>query len=275
MRQPLLLDASSLTQDYIKEFVQRLKVFSPKIIIGYANVVNLVAQFIENNRISLAPPKGIVTSAEVLTLEMRERIERVFGCPVFNRYGSREAALIASECSEHRGLHINGESLYVEIIQNGKLAKPGEMGEVFITDLVNYGMPLIRYRIGDVAWASSINRCGCGRGLPMLENIQGRVTDFLVTKEGKIVSGVALATYMITNIKGIRQIQLVQEAKDYIKIKLATNPQFQETSRKILLNRLAEFLGEKMGHEIISVDSIPHEVSGKFRFSISNISPFS
>lgn len=270
----LLLDASALTERTMRDFVHRLNTLRPTIVLAYANMADLLASFIEQHGLRLRPPAGVVTTAEVLTPEKRQRIERAFQCKVFNRYGSREVALIASECEQRRGLHINAESLYVELMHDGRPADPGELGEVYITDLLNYSMPLIRYRIGDVARRPATPRCPCGRGLPMLTDIEGRVTDFLITPDRRIVSGVALATYMITNIKGIRQIQLVQEHPCATTIRLVKHHDFDDQSEAELKRRAAEFLGHQMAITISAEEHIPNEPSGKFRFSISRVAPF-
>jgi phenylacetate-CoA ligase len=140
--------------------------------------------------------------------------------------------VIASECDHHEGLHINADNLYLEFVKDGKNVGPGGVGEILITDLRNFGMPLIRYKIEDTG-SPSDRVCGCGRGLPLMGMVAGRVTDFIVTPEGKIVSGVALATYMITNIKGVGQVQLVQNEMSALKIKLIRNPQYRKTPRGI------------------------------------------
>jgi phenylacetate-CoA ligase len=274
LKRAIMLDATGVTEESLREFVDKLNRYKPTVIQAYANMANLVATYVEKHGLEIASPRAMVTSAEVLTEEKRERIERVFGCPIFNRYGSREVALIASECAEHRGLHVNAESLCVEVIKDGRPAAPGELGEVLITDLLNHSMPLIRYAIGDAARRSTSERCACGRGLPMLQDIAGRDTDFLVTADGRLVSGITLATYMITNIKGVRQIQFVQERRDLTRIRLATNPGYDTDSETELLRRAEEFLGPEMRIELIPEENIPGEASGKFLFTVSKVAPF-
>src|SRR5690606_30639221 len=114
----------------------------------------------------------------------RELIERVMGCKVTNRYGCEEVGLIASECEEHRGLHINVDDVFLEVVDDeGRPVKPGIPGKILVTDLANYGMPLIRYRIEDVGILSD-RQCPCGRGLPLMHSIMGRVADFLKRADG-------------------------------------------------------------------------------------------
>jgi len=215
-------------------------------------------------------PKGIIGTCEVLTPENRSLIESVFGCKIFDRYGSREVSVIASECEYHEGMHINADNLFLEFTKEGKNVSRGEMGEVLITDLMNYGMPLIRYRIEDMG--SPTDRvCKCGRGLPLMEMMAGRVTDFIVTPKGKIISGVALATYMITNIEGIQQVRLLQEEIARLTILLIKGEKYGEETERVLLERARKFLDDSLKLEIVYVDDLPKSSSGKSMFSISHV----
>lgn len=267
----VVLDTSSISEEKLWNFVYELKRHNPRFFLAYANAMVLFAKFVKDNKITGINPAAIITSAEVLTPENRGLIETVFGCKIYNRYGCRELSVIASECSFHTGLHINAENLYVEFVRDGRHAIPGETGEIVITDLLNYGMPLIRYKIGDIG--SPIDKiCPCGRGLPLMDMVSGRVTDFIVTPDKKLISGVAIATYVITNISGIKQIQFIQDTKERLKIKLVKNSEFTEESLDKLNNNIIKFLGSKIKTEIEYVDNIPVEKSGKYQFSISKVS---
>jgi phenylacetate-CoA ligase len=134
----------------------------------------MFARFVRDEGIGGIRPKGIISSAEVLTPENRELIETTFGCRVFDRYGCREVSVIASECGEHQGLHINADNLLVETVTDQGPVR-GEDGEVLITDLRNFAMPLIRYRIKDVGRLLP-QACGCGRGLPLMRISGGRTS---------------------------------------------------------------------------------------------------
>src|SRR5262249_36059664 len=137
-------------------------------------------------------PRGILAAAMVLHDWERRTIEAVFDCPVTNRYGCEEVSLIACECERHDGLHINADGVYVEVLRHdGTPAAPGEAGAVVVTALANRAMPILRYQVGDMAVASD-RCCPCGRGLPLLECIEGRVADYVVTPSGQLISGISL-----------------------------------------------------------------------------------
>jgi phenylacetate-CoA ligase len=267
----LLLDASTITEQKLKDFAVQIKQFKPQIYRGYAKSMVLFARYVQDNNLEGYNPKAIITSAEVLEDHERAFLESVFHCKVFNFYGCREVAAIASECARHEGLHVNAENLLVEVVKNNKTAGKGETGEILITDLENFAMPLIRYRIGDAGILSERN-CSCGRGLPLIEKLEGRVTDFIETVEGSKISGVAICTYVITNIKGIRQVQFIQESLDRVTINIAKNHFFDQDTEKHLVKKFKDFIGTgNMTVAVNYVDEIPKTTSGKYRFVISKI----
>lgn len=267
----LVLDTSSITTARLAEFDKALRSYKPYLYVAYANSIYLFAKYLKaNNSKDHHRPKAVVTSAEVLDQTQRELIEEVFECGVYNRYGSRETSIIASECSDHKGMHICAEAVYLEFETKNGPAKDGEMGKIVITDLLNYGMPFIRYQIEDVGNPID-GSCTCGRGLPLMDISGGRITDFLVTPEGTIVSGASLTIFLIANTPGIAQAQLVQTSKDEIVFKIVKKESFDDNSIAFLKREFPKFFGETMKYSLDFVDEIPVEKSGKYRFSISHV----
>jgi phenylacetate-CoA ligase len=264
----MILDASALDDAAMDKFARELQRYRPTVLLAYANTLGLFARYVEANGITGIRPHGIVCSAEVLTDENRKLIEKVFGCPVYNRYGSREFSVIASECEAHRGMHINAENLLVEVLEDEKDA--AAPGEIVVTDLRNRAMPLIRYRTRDVGRMLE-GVCSCGRGLPLLDLAGGRVTDFLVATNGRKVSGIVIATYVITNIPGVRQVQFRQDEPKALLVNLVKGPAWSDEAQRQLFGKLREFLGADMELRIEFKEEIPREVSGKYRFSISTV----
>jgi phenylacetate-CoA ligase len=203
------LDTAYIKPENILRFNRRLKSFRPKVIVAYARSAAWVARFLQEQQVEVYSPQSIITSAEMLTREDRSVIENVFGCPVFNRYGCREVGVIASECEQHDGLHLMAESLVIEVVAAGNQPVMGQMGRILVTDLFNDAMPLVRYEIGDMA-SMMESACVCGRGLPRLSGIEGRVTDFVVGSDGRLVSGVFLATYVVARRPSLGQVQIRQ-----------------------------------------------------------------
>lgn len=265
----LILDASCLDEAAMSKFAAKLVRFQPTVLQAYSNTLGLFAQYVKAEKVKGISPHGIVCSAEVLTEENRRLIEETFGCPVYNRYGSREFAVIASECSVHDGMHINAENLLVEVISNS-MSSIEEDGEIVITDLQNFAMPMLRYRIRDIGRIKR-NSCTCSRGLPLMDLSGGRTTDFLTATNGGKVSGIVVATYVITNLPGVRQIQFVQSERGSVTVNLVKGREWSLQSLDELTTRVHRYLGDDMQLQVMYRDNISREKSGKYRFSISTL----
>jgi phenylacetate-CoA ligase len=273
LREPLWLDTAALSEETLASFHQALFRFRPRVILAYARSAVLFARYQLQRRLRPYRPLSLLTSAEVLDPADRELLEAVFGCPVFNRYGCREVSVIASECTAHRGMHVMAEGLYVEIETPAGPAAPGQLGSILVTDLLNAAMPLIRYRIGDMgSWASGA--CLCGRHLPRLEKVAGRVTDFLVGCAGQLISGVFLATYVVAQRPSLGQVQIHQRRQGHLAYKLRPGPGFDLAADSDYLRRATrEHLGAQATAEIELVQEFPVSPSGKFLFSCSSVTP--
>ncbi|MFO0881189.1 MAG: hypothetical protein U0840_28020 [Gemmataceae bacterium] len=272
-REPMWLDTGCLTESDMERFRLALNRQRPRVIQAYAGSAVLFARWLEAVGRPVHAPVGLVTSAEVLEDESRALLERVFRCPVFNRYGCREVSVIASECEAHQGLHVMAEGLYVEIETPTGAARPGEVGSILVTDLLNHAMPLIRYRIGDLgSWAAGA--CACGRQLPRLEKVAGRVTDFLVGADGRLVSGVFLATYVVAQRPSLGQVQIQQDQPGAVSYLVCPGTGFDTDADMAYLHRATEqHLGAGATCAVNLVSELPRSASGKFLFSRSRVTP--
>jgi phenylacetate-CoA ligase len=273
LRDPLWLDTAALSEATLAQFHAALWRQRPRVIQAYARAAVLFARYLEAAGLRPYRPHSLVTSAEVLEDDDRALLERVFGCPVFNRYGCREVSVLASECPAHSGMHVMAEGLYLEIETPAGPAAPGQTGSILVTDLLNGAMPLIRYRIGDLgAWAPG--QCPCGRGLPRLERVAGRVTDFLVGSDGRLVSGVFLATYVVAQRPSLGQVQIHQDRPGAVVYRLKPGPTFDpEADRNYLEEATRTYLGPRAGARVEVVADLPASPSGKFLFSRSSVTP--
>jgi phenylacetate-CoA ligase len=177
------LNSFKMSQEDMNYYVKEINKYKPLIIEAYVQSIYELSKFIKDNNLKIYSPKGIITSAGTLYPDMEKLIKEVFNCPVLNRYGSREVGDIACSCKRDEGLHLNIFTHYLEIL-NDKLkpCKPGEFGKVYVTTLDNYSMPLIRYDIGDIAIPSKKQKCSCGRGMPLIESVKGRMLIYLKPK---------------------------------------------------------------------------------------------
>lgn len=269
LERQLLLDAGHLTEARMVEFHAALKRFRPKVVLAYARSAVLFARFLRWRGLVPYQPHAVVTSAEVLEPEEKALLEEVFGCPVFNRYGCREVSVIASECERHQGLHTMAEGLYVEVEGAGA----NGLGALLVTDLLNFAMPLIRYRVGDMA-AWEPGACPCGRGLPRLRHVAGRVTDFLVGGDGRLVSGAALTIHLVARRPSLGQVQVVQEVPGQVLFRIKPGADFRAPEDlEYLRTATRRHLGADAAVDWEFVEELPAEASGKFLFCRSKAAP--
>ncbi len=269
----MFIPAYEMNKRNLEGFINQLKQNKPVLIDGYAESFNFLAHYIENYGLEGVKPKAIMSSAQLLPPQSRKIMEKQFGCGVFDKYGSREFSGIAYECDAHDGHHVVAESYIVEILKDGKPAKPGETGEVVITDLNNYCMPFIRYRIGDLAVAVDNSKaCSCGRGLPKIGDIEGRVQAIIMTNNGSYIPGTFFAHFFKDYDYIVRQYQVVQEEHGKITLKIVKGLSFAESVfKEKVLSGLYEFLGDDMVVEVEYVDKIAMVRTGKQQGSISKL----
>jgi phenylacetate-CoA ligase len=244
--------------------------FRPLTVIGYTNSLCLLAQHILEQKLSVPSPNAVITAAEGVNSVQRELLQQAFGAPVFVSYGSREFMLIGMECEQHNGLHLSVDNLLIEVVRaDGTPAADGEAGEIILTDLHNYAMPFIRYKIGDMGVATS-RACPCGRGLPLLERVEGRVLDVIRTPDGRILPG-EFFPHLMKEFSAIKQFQVIQKELRSLEIKLV----LRETPATEQLERLRQEVQKALGNTIqtkyIIVTEIPQTASGKFRVTVSEL----
>jgi len=268
-----LLPAFEMSEQKLDSFLGQIRAMRPKMLFGYPSALSHIATHAEakgQNMNDLGIQVAFVTS-ERLYDEQRLQINSTFGCPVANGYGSRDAGFIAHECPQG-GMHITAEDIIVEIVSpNGKSLPPGESGEIVVTHLATEDFPFIRYRTGDIGILDT-NICSCGRGLPMLKEIQGRSTDFLTAQDGTIMHGLALV-YILRDLPQICAFKIVQESLDLTNVYIVSeNGLSQEIREKIELE-FRNRLGKNVKISILEVAEISAEKSGKFRYVVSKVTP--
>jgi len=268
----LFIPAFTMSDENIARFVAKLRAWRPVLLDGYAESFNFLAHYIENHGLESFRPRAVISSAQVLPEQSRAVIEKTLGCGVFDKYGSREFSGIAWECEQHEGHHVVAESYVVEILKDGVPAKPGEWGEVVITDLNNFCAPLIRYRVGDLAVAMDASAaCACGRGLPRIGRIEGRVQAIIVGSNGSYVPGTFFAHLFKDYDHVIRQYQVVQEQLGSIRLRVIKALRFDEATFQEVLGLLRSYLGADTKIDVEFVDQIEMVHTGKHQGSISRL----
>lgn len=264
-----MLNAFLMSEERMLEYVREIDDFRPEIIVGYVGPLVRTAEAILASGHRVHRPQAILGAAEALHANQRELLERAFGCPVFNTYGCREFMLIAAECERREGLHTTADHLVVEL--DGLRATPDgtRTGDVVITDLHNFGMPLLRYANGDMA-APAEGPCACGRGLPLLRRIDGRKLDTLRTPAGHLLPGEYIV-YAFLHIEGVKRYQVVQRELDVLDITLVPGEGFGEHVLARIRTEIADAVGASIAIRFHLVDEIAASPSGKFRVAICEL----
>jgi phenylacetate-CoA ligase len=260
------LDTLKMDRDAILVFVKKLKSYGAPFLFGHAHSLYIFALFLEEQGISGLPTRSILSTAEVLTENEREKIEEVLDAPLFDRYGCEELSIVASECEAHDGMHIHAEGLWIET--DG--ADKDNPADLIITDLTNDAMPFIRYRVEDMATILT-DPCQCGRTLPRLGKLYGRHSDFLYTPDGRMLSGISIMVNLAIEVPGIWQVQVIQNKLDHLLFRIVKTDQFSENSLKKLAESVPAFFGEGMNYDVEYVKELSRTPRGKYQFSICNI----
>jgi len=214
----------------------------------------------------------VMSSAQTLPDQSRRIIEEAFGCRVFDKYGSREFSGIAYECEAHNGHHVVGEGLIVEVLRDGEPAAPGEVGEVIITDLNNYCMPFIRYRLGDLAVAVDDSApCPCGRGLPRIGNVEGRVQSIIQGSDGRFLPGTFFSHYLKEFSFAFRHYQVVQEERGAIVFKVVKGSRYSDDVLDEVLRTFRKYLGQDMRIDVQFEEQLEMVRTGKRLASVSRL----
>lgn len=215
----LAFDPSRINIAYMEAFFLELRKFKPKIIKCFPNSLYIFAKFLKNKGVDDFNINVISCTGETLHDYQRKLFEEVFKCQVFEKYGTFESGIIACECSQHEGMHIFLDGAFIEFVNDKSgVANPGELANIVVTDLFNFGMPFIRYKIGDVGIYTS-DRCRCGSQLPMIKKLCGRDRDILVDNNGNPKPGYLFVEIFNKNrIPG--QFQVIQNDFNVVNINI-------------------------------------------------------
>lgn len=265
-----ILNSFHLNESNIANYISEVNSYKPTIIVGYVSPLLILADYILKNSLTVRSPKAILTGAEPLYEFQREKIEKAFSAPVYNTYGCREFMLMGAECEVKNGFHLNIDHLVVEVLdKDGK--NKALSGDIAVTDLHNYGFPLIRYLNGDRGTVSQDELCTCGSPLPLLKSVDGRKLDVIKTADGKSIVG-EFFPHLLKDFDEIKQFQVIQNSIDELKVKLV----LYETIRpQEVLKKIKELIQQTVGSSVlVSVSIVEHielTASGKLRVVISHV----
>jgi phenylacetate-CoA ligase len=262
------LNSFKMSPRNMRKYVEEINSYKPVIIEAYVQSIYELSRYIQENKLEVYSPQGVITSAGTLYPEMKKLIKEVFGCKVFNRYGSREVGDMACSCEKDEGLHINIFSHYFEILNDKmKPCKTGEFGKVYVTTLDNYSMPLIRYDIGDIA-VSSDKVCSCGRGLPLIASVMGRDVNLFKTKKEELIDG-EFFTHLFYHKSWVNKFQVIQKDYDLIHIEIVGDECSYE--QKSIEKQIKVVMGNDCKIKWEFTNEIEPTKSGKYLYTISEI----
>jgi phenylacetate-CoA ligase len=258
-----------LDETNLRSYIDEIRRRGVQFLEGYPSTMFILASHLRRRGETL-PMRAVFTSSETLHAVQRDTLEKAFACRVFDFYGHAERVIFAAECDRHGGKHVFDEYGVAELVDDaGKPVQPGEPGMLTGTTLWNRGMPLIRYRTGDVS-ARDATKCECGRCLTRLADVATKAEDVVITPDGRFISPSVL-THPFKPFDQLLKSQIIQDAPDHILVKLVPSSSFSEAHRRELEGGLRMRLGDAMRIETTVVDDIPTESSGKFRWVICKI----
>jgi phenylacetate-CoA ligase len=260
---------SLMNPTVLESYRQLLNDFRPKVVYAYPTPLALFCEYLRDCGRPHHQPVTVICTAEPLLVDQRRVIEQALGCPVFEHYGTRDFGLVGAECELHQGMHLNPAAVFVEFIPLEGAEEEG-LHEMLVTDLFNYGMPLIRYRVNDCAILAP-NPCVCGRGFPLIKKIVGRITDNFYLAGGSVVPGVALTNRVIQVCPGLKKVQVIQNTMSAFHVRYVPGPSFSASDLELLGSKLRVFFPDPLQWTFEKVVDIEREPSGKTRFCISHV----
>ena len=264
-----MLNSFAMNRDNMKSYVEEINKFKPKALVSYVNPLFELANYILENNISVFQPSTILTGAEPLHEHQRAVIQNAFKCPVYNTFGCREFMLMSAECKQEKNLHTNCDHLLIETVNENGQSITGASGDLVITDLFNYGMPLIRYVNGDRATLVESD-CNCGNPLPIMKSIDGRKLDIIKTPSGKISPG-ELFPHLFKEFKEIQRFQVKQTELDKLTILIIEKSTLSEDNKQQIFNEINKYAENELALAIDIVEEIPLTASGKHRVTICEV----
>lgn len=238
---------------------------------GYASSIHTLARYAaEVGWVRRSDtPVVVFTTAETLFAEQRRQIETGLNAHVFDQWGCRDGGISAFECEQHCGLHLATENTVVEICRDGRPVPDGESGEVIATDLFSYAMPIIRYRVGDVA-SYAADSCSCGRGLPLISSVEGRVSGFLIGSGGRRIHG-EFFSHVFWETPWVKEFQVEQNLPEEIVVKIIPSSEPPSDKLEEIQRLMSDQAGPEVRIRIEFVNEIPPGPMGKRQFIICRV----
>jgi phenylacetate-CoA ligase len=262
--------AISVFEDMETQLSTTAKV-KPTVLTGYGSAMRILASFAADRGVTSIRPRLVITGSDATDSQSRQVIESAFGVNPIDTYNSVEAGCMAWECAEHMGYHINTDTCILEFVKYGVSVSPGDAGEIIVTNLDSYTMPIIRFDTTDVGVLSE-EKCRCGRVLPLMKTLIGRKDDFIRRSDGAEISPRIWNSLIRKSLTvPIRQYKIVQEKLLELNVQIVPMTSVGQAAMDTLAAEIKRVVGQDVDVRIVLVDSIPREASGKVRVMVSKI----
>lgn len=268
----LLFSSYDINNKNISTYIKKLKAYNPKYIQAYPSTISLLANHINENNIRDIPDvKAILCGSENIFPNQRKLIEQTFNTKVYSWYGLTEKVVLAGECEVSNHYHIFPEYGVTELVDKTGITIKTGSGEIVGTGFNNYAMPLIRYKTGDIGVLVE-TKCKCGREYPLLERIEGRSQDMVVTKNNSKITLTALIFGQHFNaFSNIKEFQIIQEKKGELILKIVKSKKYTSVDEKEILNTIRDVSNNQLDLIFNYTDLIPKTERGKHKFLIQKI----
>lgn len=259
-----------LSADLISQFTGFLGLFDPVLISSYANALHLVAIEAKKQKLKMPSLRAIQTTSEPMPPEMRKRIEAIFECEIFDKYGSRETNIVSHESPAHDGMLIQSENVVVEFLnETGEVCQFNETGKVVLTTLNNFSMPLIRYETSDLA-SPLEGYSACYSGFERMSAVSGRKQDLIYTPKGDYIDSYFFS-YLFMKFDAIHWFQVIQREYDALEILLLVPRSISKKEHHEITERIQHHTGYMFKINLNIIKEIPESPTGKFRLCVSHL----
>lgn len=264
------ISALDMTADRMNTFYHSIKRDRASYLVGYVGAIDVFANYLEQSELKIDSLKAIWTTSAPLSKGKRKFLETIFRCPVYTQYGSCEFYWISAECSKQQGLHIANDARHVDVVDGDRAVSVGEYGDLIVTDLINRKFPLIRYRIGDRGRLLK-RRCSCSLPFPLMDYVNGRISDAITMPSGYKVPGEYWTTIFDDFTEQVRSFQVYQSSDFKITISYEPNKNIDCTD---VVAKIKSRLIKKLGGDLhinFMQTAVNVNDNGKTRFVISEI----
>jgi len=268
----LVLSSYQMTEQNLPRYINKIMRLQPSYVIGYPSAMTMLAAYMKQHSVEVKGLKAIFAFGETIYDWQREFLEGFFHCRVHSQYGQREQCVMAGTCEKANTYHIFPDYGFVELIdRNGQpVTKEGQSGEIVATGFHTGIFPFIRYKTGDIAVFTS-HRCECGRKVPLLKSVEGRVQDFMISKTGRLVPLMGVLQLISRSSAHMQEYQLYQDHEGELVLRIVKKVGFSDDDVSKIKENIRTRLKDEFSLSLEYMDSIPRTIRGKYQFFVQKL----